>query len=314
MIGFIIRRIAQAVVLTLMVSILVFVLLHSLPGGLIRAQLGTRASSYAVQQLTRQEGLLRPLPVQYGLWLWNALHGNLGFSYKLNQTVGSLLGEFVPRTLILAGSSLCIAVAISIPIGVWQGQRRGRFDDHALTVVMMTFYSMPSFLLGVILIVLLSLWVPLLPSTASNFGTSLSVDVLDLILPMLTLCLATVSYFSRYMRSSIIDNMLEDYVRTAYAKGASRARVLFRHVLRNSLGTTATLIGLSVPFVISGALIVEALFNYPGVGLLFWNAAQDRDYPVLLGVVLVVTVATIVGSLAADIAYAVLDPRVRYTK
>jgi peptide/nickel transport system permease protein len=314
MIGFILRRLAQAVVITLMVSVLVFILLHSLPGGLVRAQLGGRPSSYAVAQLTRQEGLLRPLPVQYGLWLWNALHGNLGFSYKLNQSVGSLLDEFLPRTLLLAGSSLFLAVAISIPIAIWQAQRRGRFDDHALNLVMMTFYSMPSFLLGAILIVVLSLWVPLLPSTASNYGTSFSVDFLDLMLPMLTLCLATVSYFSRYMRASIIDNMLEDYVRTAYAKGASRTRVLLRHVLRNSLGTTATLVALCVPFTISGVLIVEAVFNFPGVGLLFWNAAQDRDYPVLLGVVLVVTVATIVSSLAADIAYAVLDPRVRYSK
>ncbi len=310
--GFILRRLGQAVIITLIVSVLVFFLLHCLPGGLVRAQLGSRASSYAVRQLSRQEGLLRPLPVQYGVWLWNALHGNLGFSYKLNQSVGSLLGEFVPRTLLLAGSALFIAVAISIPIGVWQGRRRNRLDDYVLSVVMMTFYSMPSFLLGVILIVLFTLWLPLLPSTASNYGSGLSVDFLDLMLPMITLCLATVSYFSRYMRSSIIDNLLEDYVRTAYAKGASPRRVLFRHVLRNSLGSTVTLVGLSLPFILSGALIVEALFNFPGVGLLFWNAAQDRDYPVLLGVVLVVTVASIVGNLAADIGYAVLDPRVRY--
>ncbi len=291
---------------------LVFLMLHALPGGLVRAQLGSKPSSYAVHQLARQEGLLRPVPVQYALWVWNALHGNLGFSYKLNQTVGSLLAEFVPRTLLLVGSSLCIAVAIAIPMGLWQGRRRNRVDDHVLTTMMMVFYSMPSFFLGVVLIVLLSIWLPLVPSTASNFGSGFGVDLADLILPVLTLCLGGVSYFSRYMRSATIDNLLEDYVRTAYAKGASPRRVLLRHVLRNSVMSTVTLIGLSLPYVLSGALIVEALFNYPGVGLLFWNAAQDRDYPVLLGVVLVVTVATIVGNLLADIAYAVLDPRIRY--
>jgi peptide/nickel transport system permease protein len=130
---------------------------------------------------------------------------------------------------------------------------------------------------------------------------------------VLTLCLGNVSYFSRYMRAATIDNLLSDYVRTANAKGATTKRILARHVLRNSISSTITLLGLSLPYVLSGSLIVEALFNFPGIGLLFWDAAQDRDFPVLLGVVLIVTVATIVGNLFADLAYAWIDPRVRYS-
>ncbi|MGH9292160.1 MAG: ABC transporter permease [Acidimicrobiales bacterium] len=312
MIGFILRRLGQAIIVALIVSIVLFVVLHALPGGLVRAQLGTRASREAVASLTRQEGLDRPLPVQFFTWLINALQGNLGYSYKLNQTVGSLLAEYVPRTLLLAGSSLFISIALAIPLGLLQGRRRNKIDDHSITAVMLIFYSMPVFLLGVILIVVLNLWLAALPSTASNYGGSFSTDFLDLVLPVLTLALGNVSYFSRYMRNATIENLLEDYVRTARAKGNSTRRVLLRHVLRNSMSSTVTMIGLSLPFVVSGALIVEELFNFPGVGLLFWNASQDRDFPVLLGVVLVVTMATVVGNLLADIGYAVLDPRVRY--
>ncbi len=177
---------------------------------------------------------------------------------------------------------------------------------------MLTFYSMPSFLIGVVLIVVLNMWLGVLPSTASSFGTGLGTDAKVLVLPVLALALGNVSYFSRFMRSSAVDNLLADHVRTAQAKGASPRRVLFRHVLRNSLTSTVTMIGLTLPYVISGSLIIEALFNFPGMGLLFWDAAQQRDYPVLLGVVLVVTVATVVGNLLADLGYAALDPRIRY--
>lgn len=295
----------------LAVSIVVFAILHALPGGLVRAQLGSKASLVQIHYLEQQEGLLKPLPVQYWIWLTDALRGNLGYSYKLSEPVSTLIAIYVPRTLLLVGVAMLFAVAIAIPMGLWQGYRRNRPDDHVLSAGMLLLYSMPTFLLGVILIVVLNLWLGALPSTASNYGGGIVVDIRDLALPILTLCLANVSYFSRYMRSSVIDSMLEDYVRTARAKGASNRRVLVRHVLRNSLTATVTLIGLTLPYTVSGSIIVEALFDFPGAGLLFWNAAQTRDFLVLLGIVLVISVATIVGNLLADIAYGILDPRVR---
>lgn len=311
MIGYVVRRFGQAVVVMVIVSIVVFTILHLLPGGLVRAQLGPRATMLAVHNLAVQEGLNKPLVLQYGIWAWHALQGNLGFSYKLNQSVASLLGEYLPRDLLLVGVALLFAIAIAIPLGVWQGYRRNRPDDNALSGAMLIFYSMPSFLLGVCLIVVFNLWTNLLPSTATNFGGGVGSDISVLALPVMALCLGNVSYFSRYIRSATIDNLLSDHVRTAIAKGAAPRRVLVRHVLRNSLGSTVTLIGLTLPYVLSGSLVIEALFNFPGTGLLFWNAAQDRDFPVLLGVVLVVTVATVVGNLFADLGYAALDPRVR---
>jgi peptide/nickel transport system permease protein len=310
--AYLIRRCAQAVLVMLIVSVIVFILLHALPGGLVRAQLGPRASAYSVLQLERAEGLLKPLPVQFGIWLLHLVEGNFGFSYKLNQPVGELLVHYLPRTLLLVGISSVLTVAIGVPMGLWQGYRRNRPDDHVLSASMLILYAMPDFLLGVILIILLSLDLPVLPSTASAFGTSLPTDVLVLVLPIATLTLGNVSYYSRYMRSSVIDNLLEDHVRTARAIGNSPHGVLMKHVLRNSLSSTITNLGLTLPYVFSGALIVEELFNFPGIGLLFWNASQDRDYPVLLGVVLVVTASTVVGSLLADIGYAIMDPRVRY--
>jgi peptide/nickel transport system permease protein len=311
LVGYLLRRLGQAIVTMLAVSIVVFGILHALPGGLVRAQLGSKASIVQIRYLEREEGLLKPLPVQYWIWLTNALHGNLGVSYKLNEPVATLIGIYVPRTLLLVGIALLLAVSIAIPMGLWQGYRRNRPDDHVLSATMLLLYSMPTFLLGVVLIVVLNLWLGALPSTASNYGGGFLVDAKDLALPILTLCLANVSYFSRYMRSSVIDSMLEDYVRTARAKGASERRVLLRHVLRNSLTATVTLIGLTLPYTVSGSIIVEALFDFPGAGLLFWNAAQTRDFLVLLGIVLVISVATILGNLLADIAYGILDPRVR---
>jgi peptide/nickel transport system permease protein len=312
--GYLVRRVAQAILVMLIVSVIVFILLHSLPGGMVRAQLGPKASPYQVLQLERTEGLLKPLPLQFGIWLVNALKGNLGFSYKMNQTVASLLAHYLPRTLLLVGTSTLLAIAVAVPMGMWQGFRRNRPDDHVLNASSLILYAMPDFLLGVIFIILLSLDMPLLPSTATAFGSGLGTDTAVLVLPILTLMLGNISYYSRYMRSSVIDNLLEDYVRTAYAVGNSSRRVLLAHVLRNSMTSTMTMIGLTLPYVFSGALIVEALFNFPGIGLLFWNASQNRDYPVLLGVVLVITVTVVAGSLLADIGYAILDPRVRYVR
>ena len=312
-ITYLIRRLLQAVVVLFIVSVILFGMLHALPGGLVRAQLGPRASQYSVQQVTIQEGLNKPILAQFGIWAWHALQGNLGFSYKLNESVGALLGLYLPRTLLLVGSALFLAIAIAVPLGMWQGYRRNRTDDYVLSSLMLIFYAMPPFLLGVILIIVFSIWTNLLPSTATNFGNGVGTDLRALALPVFALCLTSVSAYSRYMRSSVIDNLLSDHVRTALATGASTGRMLMRHVLRNSLISIVTLFGLTLPFIVSGALIIEQLFNYPGMGLLFWNAAQQRDFPVLLGVTLVVTVVTVIGNLVADIGYAVLDPRIRYT-
>ena len=312
MIGYIIRRLGQAIIVMLLVSMLVFLMLHALPGGLVRSQLGPKASRFAVHQLTIEEGLTKPLPVQYGIWLSHVVQGNLGFSYKQNTPVATLLGEYIPRDLILAGAALFVAILVSIPIGMTQGSRRNSAADYSFSGVLLAFYSMPYFLIGVIAIVVLNIWLGVLPSTAATFGQNVGTDVKVLVLPVLSLALANIAYFSRYLRSAVIDNLQEDYVRTARAKGAPRVRILLRHVLRNSLLPFISAVGISLPLLVSGALVIEVLFDYPGMGLLFWDAQQHRTYPVLLGIILVVSAAVVIGNLLADLAYAALDPRIRY--
>jgi peptide/nickel transport system permease protein len=216
--------------------------------------------------------------------------------------------------VILVGISTLLALILAVPIGLLQAVRRNKVADHVFNGFSTVFYAMPSFLLCLLLILAFAIKFPILPPEGpqgSGIGAVFA-EFNALILPIAALTLINVALFSRYMRSAVLDNLTEDYVRTAKAKGASQRRILFRHVLRNSLIPIATLLGLSLPGILAGALITESVFNYPGMGLLFWQAAQQQDYPILLGVTVVVALATVAGSLLADLAYAVLDPRVRY--
>lgn len=313
MIRFLVKRVTQAVVVLLLVSVVVFVLLHLLPGGPARAILGVKATPEAIAHFDHQQGYDRPLPQQYVMYLGRLLTGDLGESYKLNQTVASLLGERLPKTALLAGLSLALAAVLAVPLGILQAVRRGKAADHLLTGAAFLAYATPVFFLGLVLVLVLSQQLQIFPAEAPQADTvgGLLAEAPALVLPVVTTALGIIAAFSRYMRSAVLDNLQEDYVRTAHAKGQSGTRVMARHVLRNALIPLATLLGLYLPTLFSGTLVVESMFNYPGMGLLFWNAAQGSDFPVLLGVTLVVGVATVLGSLITDIAYAVLDPRIR---
>lgn len=314
MIAFLIRRVLQAIAVLIVVSIITFILLHLLPGGEARAVLGNRATPQNIAHFNHQNGLDKPLPVQYATWLWGLLHGNLGYSYHLNQTVSSLIAQRLPKTIVLNAIALVISVGLAIPIGIAQAVRRNKFFDYLVTALGFVFYSSPIFFLALVLVMWFSLQLGWLPSEAPQANTIPGIlsRPAELVLPVLSLVLVQISLFSRYMRSSFMDGLVQDYVRTALAKGASQRRVQYVHILRNSLIPMATLVGLSLPGILGGALIVEQVFNYPGMGLLFWQEAQVNDYAVLLGVTLVVGAATVVGNLLADVLYGVLDPRVRY--
>jgi peptide/nickel transport system permease protein len=311
-IRFLLRRCSQAVVVLLLVSVIVFGLLHLLPGGPARAILGTHATPTNIAAFNKQNGLDSPVPVQYWHWLTGVLSGNLGFSYVQNQSVASLLGQRLPKTAFLAGVSVLLAVLIAVPVGFFQAVRRQRISDYAVTTVTLVLYSTPAFWVAILLIDVLAVRLHVFPAEApqGSFSALIS-DPEALILPVLTITLVTVAAFSRYIRSSVLDELAQDYVRMARSKGASRRIILFGHVLRNAAGPVVTLLGLSLPFIVSGTLITEYVFNYPGIGLLTYNAAVTQDYPVMLGVVIVVGAATVVGSLLADITHAILDPRVR---
>lgn len=312
MVGYIIRRLLQSVLVVLVVTVIVFILLHSLPGGPARAILGPRATPGQITQFNSENGLDRPLVVQYFTSVLGWFTGNFGFSYVLNQSVGSLLAERLPKTIILAALSLVLTVIVAIPVGVYQAVRRNRIFDYVATGLSFIFYAAPTFFLGLILIEIFSSWLGWFPPEApqSDGVVPIFQQFPGMILPIVTLALLSIAGFSRYMRSSVLDNVSQDYVRTARAKGASPTRVLWRHVLRNALIPIITLLGLSLPALFAGALITESIFNFPGMGLLFWQAAQQSDYPVELGVVIVTAFATVIGNLLADVGLAAIDPRV----
>jgi len=308
------RRVAQTVVVVLGVTVIVFVLEQLTPGSLARAILGPRASPEAIATFDRANGLNQPLVLQYVSFLGRLLHGNLGYSYRLNESVDSLVISEIPNDLVLVGLGLVFALAIAIPLGVYQAVHRNGLLDHTATAVTFALYSMPSYWLAIILIATLSVSARIFPSTAPQAASTaqLLADPAALVLPVLTLTLINVALFSRYMRSAAIDSLAQQYILVAQAKGLPQRLVLSRHVLRNSLLSITTLIGLSVPMLLTAGLVVEYVFNVPGVGLTYYTAAVSADYPVLLGITVLVGLATALGSLAADLAYAVLDPRVRY--
>jgi peptide/nickel transport system permease protein len=314
MTGYLIRRIGHAIIVLIIVTIIVFSILHFLPGSPARALLGVHATPAAIAAFNAANGYNRSLPVQYIDYLNRLIHGNLGFSYHFDQSVGSLLALDLPKSVLLIGSSYVIAVLIAIPMGVVQALRRYKLSDNVLTTLSFIGYAMPTFWLGILLLVVFSSTIHVFPPEGPQ-GASVSASLSDpsaLVLPVATLTIVTVAQFSRFMRSAAIDTLLQDYIRTALAKGTSRWQMVRRHLLRNSILPLITLIGLSLPGVLSGAIIVEVLFNYPGMGWLFWTATGAKDYPVLMGFTVVIAAATVLGNLLADIAYAAADPRVRY--
>ena len=315
MIGFLIRRILQALLIVFLVTVFTLALVHLFPGGPIRSLLGPRATPEQVAYYNRLYGFDQPFYVQYLKWVGQLLHGNLGYSAKLNQTVTSLIAQDLPKTIVLVFLGLVVSLLFGIPLGLYQAVKRYTAGDYILTGISFLGYATPTFFVGLLLIEWFAIDIPLFPPFAPQGNTVAQIlsDPRALVLPVAAYAFVLYALWSRYMRSSVMDNLVQDYVRTARAKGASERRVLWGHVFRNSLLSITTLLGLSLPTLVAGAIFVEVVFNYPGMGLAFYQAALNVDYQVLLGFTLLATLATILGNLLADVGYAVLDPRVRYT-
>ena len=314
MTGFLIRRTLQALLVVFLVTVFTLALVHLFPGGPIRALLGPRATAQQIATANQQYGFDQPFYVQYLKWVGQLLHGNLGFSAKLNQSVTSLIAQDLPKTIILVALGLGVSLLFGIPLGLYQAVKRYTAGDYVLTGLSFLGYATPTFFVGLLLIQWFAIDIHLFPPFAPQ-GTTIGAILGDpraLVLPVVAYSFVLYALWSRYMRSSVMDNLVQDYVRTARAKGASERRVLWGHVFRNSLMSIITLLGLSLPALVAGALFIEVVFNYPGMGLAFYNAALNVDYQVLLGFTLIATLATILGNLLADVGYAVLDPRVRY--
>lgn len=278
-----------------------------------RAILGIRASDKAVNAWNRAHGYDRPILDQLGTYLWKALHGNLGYSYKLNQSVDQLIAENAPHSMWLSGSAVILSILIAVPLGIFQAVRRNTVADQAVTAAAFITYSMPQNFLGIILIDLLALKWNLFPAEAAQ--TEKIVPYILAwhanFLPIATLTATAVAAYSRYMRSSGLDALAQDYIRLARAKGLTEASVLRRHLLRNAFLPMVTLIGLSIPVLLAGNLVVETLFNSHGLGLLFINTLNNYDFNTVIALTFLGGIATVVGNFVADIGLTILDPRIR---
>jgi peptide/nickel transport system permease protein len=304
------------VIVVLGVTVLTFVLEQLAPGNIAQSVLGSRATPTAIAAFNHANGLDRPAVVQYFQFLDHLVHGNLGFSWKKNRSVDSIVATELPRDLILVGLSTLLALLIAIPVGIAQAVRRNTFVDYGVTALSFVLYSMPPYVPGLLAVAVFAIRFRILPAEAPQGASAaaLLTHPAGLVLPVLTLTLVTYAQFSRYMRSSAVDSLAQDYIRTARAKGLPQRVILRRHLLRNSLLPVVTLVGLSIPQILTAGLIVEYLFNFQGIGLEYFNAATLDDFPVMIGITVLVGAATVVGNLVADLGYAVLDPRVRYVR
>lgn len=310
---FLARRLLQGIIVIAFVSVLTFAMSKLIPGDEARAVLGPQASLDQLEGYRRANGLDRAIPVQYLRYIGRLATGDLGRSITYNVSVTSLIGQRLPKSMLLVGTATLLALVLAIPIGVIQGARRNTAVDYVLTVIAFVFYAMPVFLLGVLMIMVFAIQLKWLPPTAPS-GTSLGAVLSQpkrLVLPVGTLALLIVALFSRYVRASVIDNLSQDYVRTARAKGIRSWPVLLRHVLPNSLSPMTTMVGLLVPALLAGTMITEYVFNYPGLGLMFYDAVLQYDFAPMLAVILTVSVATVIANIVTDVLYGVLDPRVR---
>jgi peptide/nickel transport system permease protein len=315
MIGYMIRRILVAILVVLGIAVFTFVLLHWLQPSPVYAVLGARAQPAAVASWNLQHGYDRPEISQLFSYVGDLVRLNFGYSYKLDQSVSALFKENAGRSAYLTLAALTLSLVIAIPLGIAQAVKRNTVGDYTITTLNFILYSMPSFFLGLILIQIFALDLNIFPPTVSDSITTVwgaFTHPLQMTLPIVTLAAINVATFSRYMRSSALDNLAQDYIRLARAKGLSQRAVLFRHLLRNACLPIITLIGLFIPNLLAGNLLIEVLFNIQGLGLLFYTALGNQDYNILLAYTVLGGVLTVLGNLMADVAVTVADPRIRF--
>jgi len=317
---YIIRRLLQAIPLLFFLTIFMFALIRLLPGGPEQVLFNPRLSAAGRAALRAHFGLDDPVYIQYFKWLSRALQGDFGFSFADNVPVTYLLSQRFPATLWLFTTAFSLALVVALVLGIVSGIRQGTITDYGLTVISYFGIAMPTFLVGLFLQYIFGVWLHILPTSGTEtLGYTLGpldsfVDRFEhMILPVLTLATISIAGWSRYMRSSTIEVSKQDYMRTARAKGLAPAPLLIRHALRNAVIPLITVVAIDFGAVAGGATITEGVFAWPGMGTLFFSSLTVRDYPVLLAILMLGAFFVIMFNLLADILYAVMDPRIRYS-
>jgi len=335
MLGYLLRRVIATIPVVVLISLLVFLLIHAAPGDPADLLLSEEASPQDIADARRRWGLDQPIYIQYLRFLANILSGDLGTSFRYADPVITLIGERLPATIELAIASLLIAIILGIPLGVWAGAKPNSWADNLGSMFGFFGISMPNFWFGIMLILVVSGYFNWLPSSGrSTYGVAQGSEtsfyiiqslaagnmkaawdgIKFVIMPAIALGTGMMGLIMRVTRSSVLEIMNEDYVRTARAKGLGERTVLWRHVLRNALVPIITVVGLELGTLLSGSIIVETVFAWPGSGSLLIAAIQSRDYPLITGTVLTYTIAFVVINFTIDILYALIDPRIRFGK
>ncbi len=327
MIAFLARRLLSAVPLVLGIATIVFFLLSLAPGDAASFFVSPNITTEVLEQIRRNMGLDQPVHIRYLRWMGSMLQGDFGVSLSRNQPVRDIIAQILPNTLLLSLCAIVLAFAGGILVGVFQAVRQNKFTDSSLSVVGLFFYSMPSFWLALMLILIFSLgarnlwewpiWFPASGMTSVDYpfmspGEQLRDRIMHLVLPSASLALALAAGIARYMRGSMLEVIRQDYIRTARSKGLSEGTVIFKHALRNGLIPIVTLLGLMLPYLFSGTVLIETVFAWPGMGRLVVDAIFQRDYPVVMAGTFIFATMVVMGNLVADLLYALVDPRIRY--
>lgn len=316
---YITKRLLQMIPILFGISIIIFALINCQPGDPYATMVDPNISPELREKMLRDIGYYDPLPLKYLKWLIRALQCDFGFSIRYKQPVLDVIGSRIGNTFILALTALLLSMAIAIPIGVLTATKQHSFSDYAATVFAFIGLSIPTFFFGMLLIKFFSVDLKLLPISGMTTvgkkltGFSYIFDIFKhLILPAIVLALMNTASLMRYTRSSMVEIIRQDYIRTAKAKGVKNKAIIFKHALKNALIPIITILSMQIPFLFSGALLTETIFVWPGIGRLNFEAVMNRDYPLIMGIVMIFAVVTLFVNLAADILYAVVDPRIRY--
>lgn len=314
---YIVRRLLQGFLIIFIITVVSFAVSQASADPLAQYAHVKNISAEDRANLRKALGLDQPIYVQYFFWLGNAAQGNLGYSFTTKDKVTDLILDRLPQTLILMVTSIIVIAVLSLLLGIYSAIRQYSIGDNIITALSFIGFSMPVFFIGLSLIYIFAVgfknWgLPYLPTGTDTWNESDPIEwVRHLILPVITLAAIQIAGYTRYLRSSLLETLHLDYIRTARAKGLAERVVLWRHALKNAALPFVTVLGLDIPFLFSGALVTETIFSWPGMGRLFWDHAEQGDFPVMMGILLVVAILVVVFQIAVDVVYTFLDPRIK---
>ncbi|MEA4811095.1 MAG: ABC transporter permease [Anaerolineaceae bacterium] len=316
---FLFKRFAQSLVILIAVTLVIFTLIHLAPGDPFIQSINPNVTPELREKMLRDIGFFDPIHVQYLKWLSQIVQGNLGYSIKYGKSVVKVISDYLPNTLLLGLISLFISIIIAIPAGIYSATRRNSGFDYFVTIFTFLGLSIPAFFFGLLLVKWFSFdlkWLPtsgMVSAGGAKFGFARLLDIArHMILPAVVLSLLQTATFMRYTRSSMIEVINQDFIRTARAKGVKEKKVIHKHAFRNALLSVITIFSFSIPSVFSGAVLTETIFVWPGIGRINYDAILGRDYPLVMGIMLLMAVIILLSNLLADVLYALADPRIRY--